>query len=182
MGKAAVMERAHPLDERAFAASGVTITPAPSAFRTNLRCNEKDVAALSKALGLKLPVAPNQSVSKGGRVALWLGPDEWFILDEKVNPATDLDGLTVACSAVDISHRNTGIVVEGLSARDVINAGCPRDLSAQAFPVGACARTVFGKAEVLLYREREDRYRIEVWRSFSDYVFTHLETAGRAGA
>jgi sarcosine oxidase subunit gamma len=61
----------------------------------------------------------------------------------------------------------------------VLNGGCPLDLDPSAFPAGAATRTVFGKAEIVLLREADDRFRVECWRSFSDYVFGLLEAAAR---
>ena len=75
--------------------------------------------------------------------------------------------------------RNTAILVSGKGAEDVLSAGCPQDLSLSAFPAGACSRTVLGKAEVVLFRIAADVFRVEVWRSFSDYVFTLLREAAR---
>ena len=180
MADAQVLDRLHPLSGRVFAGTGVAITLAPGAFRLNLRCGSKEVKAIGNALGLDLPRQSNNSAMAGSRFALWLGPDEWLIVDPKDNPASALSGLDVAHSAVDISHRNTAVLVSGPLAADVINAGCPRDLSAAVFPVGYCARTVLGKVVVVLFHVRDNVYRVEVWRSFSDYLFTHLETAARS--
>jgi sarcosine oxidase subunit gamma len=60
--------------------------------------------------------------------------------------------------------------VSGEDAADVLNAGCPQDLSLAAFPVGAVSRTLFGKAEVVIFRVTEDTFRLECWRSFAEYV------------
>jgi sarcosine oxidase subunit gamma len=62
----------------------------------------------------------------------------------------------------------------------VLTSGCPLDLSAQAFPVGMVARTLFHKAEIVLWR-REEGFHLEVWRSFAPYVAGHL-AAARKGA
>ena len=80
-------------------------------------------------------------------------------------------------SAVDVSHRNCAILVTGRAAVDVLNAGCPLDLSLAAFPVGAATRTVLGKIEIVLMRTGEDAFRVECWRSFADYAFTYLADA-----
>ena len=161
----------------------VSITVAPPASRLSLRARADAVAGLSKALGVKLPVKPATSAEGNGIVALWLGPDEWLLI---AADGTDLAALAgkakVLHSAVDISHRNAALVVEGQGAADIINSGCPRDLSLAAFPVGACSRTVLGKAEIILMRESEQRFRIEAWRSFAQYVFDHLEEAARLDA
>ena len=40
-----------------------------------------------------------------------------------------------------------------------------------------CTRTVFGKAEVMLWRTAADTFRIEVARSFAPYVWARLDDA-----
>ncbi|MEQ8401954.1 MAG: sarcosine oxidase subunit gamma [Roseitalea porphyridii] len=180
MAEAAVIaERAHPLSGRVFAGTGVALTPAPAAFRSSLRCPPGSVAALSAALGVDLPTTPKASATKDSRSALWLGPDEWLVIDEKQDPAGALKSVPAPHALVDISHRNTAILVSGPAAADCINAGCPQDLTEAAFAVGAASRTVFGKAEIVLWRVKPAVYRIEVWRSFSDYVFSYLAEAAR---
>jgi sarcosine oxidase subunit gamma len=85
-------------------------------------------------------------------------------------------------SATDVSHRNVAIIVSGPGAEATISAGCPQDLSLEAFPVGACSRTLFGKAEIVLFRTEDDTFRVECWRSFADFVFGLLaEGAEDAG-
>lgn len=174
-----VIARALPLAGMAHGGANVSIMAAPAANRISLRAGGTAVAALSKALGVTLPKKPKSSASQGARHALWLGPDEWLIIDEKGDPADDCAASKAAHSAVDISHRNTAILVSGPAAADAINAGCPQDLSLEAFPVGACSRTVMGKIEVVLYRTADDAFRVECWRSFSEYAFDFLTDAAR---
>jgi len=178
MAKSAIA-RALPLAGKAHGGANVSITAAPEANRISLRGGETAVAALSKALGVTLPKKPKTSTAKGSRHALWLGPDEWLVFDEKGNPAGDCAKVKAAHSAVDVSHRNTAILVSGPAAVDVISAGCPQDLSLEAFPLDACSRTVMGKIEVVLYRTAEDAFRVECWRSFSEYAFDFLTDAAR---
>ncbi len=175
--------RIHPLAGRAAASAGVSITPAEPATRISLRAPEASRAALSAALGLTLPEKPKASAVTGARQALWLGPDEWLVIDEgEADLMAACAQVNALHSAVDVSHRNTAILVSGRQAEDVLAAGCPQDLSEQAFPVGACSRTVLGKAEIVLYRLAEDAFRVEVWRSFSDYAFGLLAEAARDAA
>lgn len=167
-----VATRTTPLKSALGGSASVRLTPAAPAERISLRAAAGDLQALSGALGLELPMRPKTSVSSGNRTALWLGPDEWLVIDEGQG------GLMTGCatsgvvhSVVDVSHRNTAILVEGAGATATINAGCPLDLSLPAFPVGACTRTLFGKVEIVLLRTSEDAFRVEVWRSFSTYAF-----------
>jgi sarcosine oxidase subunit gamma len=177
-----MLERKSPLAGRHAAEPNVSLTPAPPATRLSLRAPAESLAALSKALGLKLPTRPKTSASAGQRHALWLGPDEWLVIDEaQADLAAPCRPVKALHSAVEISHRNTAILVSGAGAADVLNAGCPQDLRLAAFPVGACSRTVLGKVEIVLYRTAETAFRVEVWRSFSDYAFTFLSQAARSG-
>lgn len=155
--------------------SAARLTPAPHAARASLRARPDAVAALSAALGVDLPTKPKGSATGTGIIAMWLGPDEWLLIGPE---GTDFVALAAKSgtfhSAVDISHRNVGIIVSGPGARMAINSACPHDLTEVSFPVGACTRTVFGKMEIVLYRESEDTYRVECWRSFADYCFGML--------
>jgi sarcosine oxidase, subunit gamma len=161
----------------------VRLTVAPVAGRVSLRAPAESIAVLSSVLGLTLPTAPKTSGRVGGRSALWLGPDEWLVVDEAdTDLSVLLAGAGVLHSAVDVSHRNVGIIVSGPGAEVTLSAGCPQDLSLEAFPVGGCSRTIFGKVEIVLFRTEDDTFRVECWRSFSDYVFGLLaEGAEDAG-
>jgi sarcosine oxidase subunit gamma len=166
-----------------LSARGVRLAALPPAERISLRAPAASIATLSKALGVTLPQAPKTSAAKGARTALWLGPDEWLVIDEGgKDPLADCAGVKALHSAVGISHRNVGISVTGPAAAATLNAGCPQDLSLAAFPVGACSRTILGKVEIVLLRTAEDAFRVECWRSFSDYVFTFLSEAARDAA
>jgi sarcosine oxidase subunit gamma len=190
MAKAAVKTSASAAERRpaqagrSLSAKNVKVEALPPAERVSLRAPEASIAALSKALGLILPKSPKTSAAKAGRTALWLGPDEWFLIDEAGKDLlADCAKVTALHSAVGISHRNVAFAVTGSAAAATINAGCPQDLSLEAFPVGAASRTILGKCEIVLLRTAADAFRVECWRSFSDYVFTFLsEAAGDAAA
>jgi len=109
--------------------------------------------------------------------ALRLGPDEFLLLlPEGEAPVLDV---AEPYSLVDISHRQTGIVLEGPAAADMLNAGCPLDLDERAFPVGMATRTLFMKADIVLWRVAAQKFHIEVWRSFAPYVWSLLEVVGQ---
>ncbi len=168
---------------REFAARNARLATLPPAHRVSLRAPAGSVDALSGALGLPLPRKPKTSASKDTRTALWLGPDEWLVIDDGAkDPLLDCAGVGDLHSAVGVSHRNVAFAVTGAGAANTINAGCPQDLSLEAFPVGACSRTILGKVEIVLLRTAEDGFRVECWRSFSDYVFTFLAEAARDAA
>ena len=173
--------RLHPLRADRQSGRTVSVTPAGDATRISLRARPDAVAKLSRLLGLSLPTRPKSTaVAKDERAALWLGPDEWLLID---GPDSDVAAVLaragVLHSAVDVSHRNVGIIVSGEGADRTISGGCPQDLSLAAFPVGAASRTVLGKIEVIVWRTGEDSFRIECWRSFSEYAYSFLQESAK---
>jgi sarcosine oxidase subunit gamma len=171
-----------PLAGRQGGAASVRLTPAAPASRISLRAPVESVSALSSALRLDLPTRPKTSGHAGSRSALWLGPDEWLVIDDS---GEDLMALVASASALhaatDVSHRNAAIIVSGPGAEVTLAGGCPQELSLDAFPVGACSRTLFGKVEVVILRIDTETFRVECWRSFAPYAFGLLaEAAGDA--
>jgi len=141
--------------------------------------------AAAPAFGLALPEQACRAQAGGERAALWLGPDEQLLLAPvgqnqrlQAELGAALQGL--AHSLVDVSQRQAAIAVSGPRARDMLASGCPLDLDPEAFPVGMCARTVFAKAEVVLWRRSAEEYHLEVARSFSDYVLDWMREVNRS--
>ena len=147
----------------------------PPRTRFSLRVELDAAAAHAAAAGLPISTVPCRAVSAGDWSALWLGPEEQLLIGPEDASAgmkalveKTLHGLEF--SLVDVSHRQGFVEVEGPHAAAMINAGCPLDVDVREFPVGACTRTVFAKAEIVLWRRATDSFQVEVWRSFTPYV------------
>jgi len=147
--------------------------------RFSLRMRGAHVPAFNRETGLALPQGVGKTRETAGARILCLGPDEWLIV-----AAPELkDDMESRCaggrhapySLVDISHRNVAFRIAGAQAARVINIGCPLDLGLKAFPPGKCARTVFERAEIILARDGETQFYIEMWRSFAPYVVSIIE-------
>ena len=116
------------------------------------------------------------------RATLWMGPDEYLLLDlaggdssAGAAATTLFDALEGAMAdvphaLVDISHRQFAIEMTGPHAATILSGACPLDLDLAQFPVGMCTRTVLAKADITLWRTRADAFHLEVWRSFAGYV------------
>ncbi|HUZ65229.1 MAG TPA: sarcosine oxidase subunit gamma family protein [Acetobacteraceae bacterium] len=176
-----------PLDGLRIDHAGTTLAALPPSTRLALH----GAAELAGAVGATFGVMPMheacRAASSGARAALWLGPDEWLLLAEPDAGAGILQALTAALagkphSLVDVSHRQTGIGLEGPEAQAVLNAGCPLDLDPAVFPQGSCTRTVFARAEITLWRTGAESFRIDVLRSFAPYLWQLLEEALREAA
>ena len=153
----------------------VTISLMEEKARYNLRLKDKDVAAIKKVTGLKLPTKIGGSTRGKGIICVKLGPDEWNIISSikekpKLDKSLTKTSKSYICSVTDISHRNVGFEIEGEEAVNLINVGCPLDLSLEEFPVGKVTRTVFESASIMLLRTGERSFHLECWRSFSPYL------------
>jgi len=174
-----MVERSHPLlalSTNSAQCTEVTLSAVPSLTRIVVRAEGSSIETLGDLVGVELPTEACRSNRTHNRAALWLGPDEWLVLADQ---GAEVPAVHPAGSIVDVSHAMTGIVVAGSRAGWAINAFCALDLHRVAFPVGMCSRTVFGKAEIVLWRAATETFRIEVARSFAPYVWACLEEARR---
>jgi heterotetrameric sarcosine oxidase gamma subunit len=152
---------------------------ADPAIRLNIRADTAAAAGIGLAIGVLLGTAPCRAVIVRDRTALWLGPDEWLVLAPESESALAQQALPALGSIVDVSHAFVGLEVCGPRAAWCINAFNALDLDPRAFPVGACTRTLFGKAAIVLWRAAAEQFRIEVARSHAAYVRQCLEEASR---
>lgn len=150
----------------------------------NLRMDPTDAAALAaihRVLRVKIPLTPNTSTVTDTLAAIWLGPDEWLLLAEHLQPAPLLADLQAAlaghfASVVDITAGQTVIRLSGPSTLDVLARGCALDLHPSVFPPGACAQTLLARAQALLIAvDATPTIDIIVRRSFAPYVAAWLQ-------
>ncbi len=164
--------------------NAVVLAPLPPAARFVLRARPAAQAAVALPFGVALPTLACRAATAGPRAALWLGPDEFLLLApeaEATSLAAALESATAGLphSLVDVSHRQSGLTVAGPHAADALNTGCPLDLDIETCPIGMCTRTVFGKAQITLWRTGAEAFRVEAQRSFLPYVCGFFVEAAR---
>jgi sarcosine oxidase, subunit gamma len=155
----------------------------PPALRFVLYADAGARVAASTAWGVRFAEEYCRAVVGDGRATLWLGPDEYLLLGRADGSAADIAASEAAATQeleralgalphalVNISNRQFGLEISGPHAATILNGACPLDLDLSEFPVGMCTRTVLAKADIVLWRTREDAFHLEVWRSFSGYV------------
>jgi sarcosine oxidase subunit gamma len=148
----------------------------PPAVRFILHGDARARAAAAPVWGVAFAEAACRAVVQKTRATLWLGPDEYLLLAADIeSDVATADALERALgdlphALVSISHRQFALEVSGPHAATILSGGCPLDLDLAEFPVGMCTRTVLAKADIVLWRTREDAFHLEVWRSFSGYV------------
>jgi sarcosine oxidase subunit gamma len=123
-----------------------------------------------------LPPEPNTWVGWIGRDVLWLGPDEWLLLDgtEANQPGELVAELTTLLSGthhsvVDVSANRTVLELTGDDRHELLSMGCGLDLHPRSWRDGMCAQTLVARVPVIL-QERSDATRMFVRPSYADYL------------
>ena len=183
MAEAIVLQRA-PRPALPALGAGLALEFAAPAARFVFRGDAAAARTAGEAFGVALPTIPLRATQATQRVAIWLGPDEWFLIGDGEAPEpiaaaieAALDGVPHAL--VDVSHRQVGLAATGADAARVLSAGCPLDLRLKSFPVGFATRTLFDKADIVLWRRAETAFRVEVNRSFSPWLAEAMIEASR---
>jgi sarcosine oxidase subunit gamma len=179
--------------------AGVAMTERPHRGVVNLRLdpgNAEVMAAIEAGFGFALPTTANDTAGIADTIALWLGPDEWWLvvpgpepeagpeLAEKLRAALGGHAATVT----EVGESRTCIRVSGPRARALLQKGCPLDLHSRAFRAGACAQSILAKAGVTLHLFADESaaqagaegpvFDIYVPRSYAEYLWAWLEDAG----
>jgi sarcosine oxidase, subunit gamma len=179
------MNEHHPLLGSQFAiqrSPSLAIRALPDSARFNLRIDPAELERASQAFGFPLPAKIGGAVVSNGKIAICLGPDEWHLIapsdiKENVENAFAAFYGAVPHSLVDISHREIGIEIDGADAALALSSTIAFDI--EKMPVNTGCRTILDKAQIILLREAERRFRIEVWTSFATHVWGLLTSASR---
>jgi sarcosine oxidase subunit gamma len=149
--------------------------------RFSLRVRPQALARAGKAFGCAMPGQIGGLASSGDRLALCLGPDEWFLIAPTAAAdavrdrfATVMEG---SFSLVEVSHREVGVEVRGTAATLALSSVCALDL--HSMPSGSATRTILDKVPAVLIKHGPDHYRIEVWQSFASHLWTMLAAVSR---
>ena len=150
----------------------------PPAARWVLHGDAQARARAAPVWGVGFSETACRATRSGARATLWLGPDEYLLLDLAAREESSLATAAALEEAlrdtphalVDVSHRQFALEVSGPLAEVILRGACPLDLDISQFPIGMCTRTLLAKADITLWRIREDAFHLEVWRSFAGYV------------
>jgi sarcosine oxidase, subunit gamma len=122
---------------------------------------------VEELLGSRLPTEPN-TVGNG---VLWLGPDEWLIVDRDLTETQLQEVLAGEGAAVELSANRLAIHLSGPGARDVLASCCPLDLHPRVFGAGDCTQTlVAGVAVIIEQLSDQPSFRLLVRPSFAAHV------------
>jgi sarcosine oxidase subunit gamma len=157
---------------------GSSLRPLPAANRWVFQGGEDARAAAARSWPPGFSSQSCRASTDGRSASLWMGPDEFLLISpDQISLAESLGG--IPHSLVDVSHRQLGFELVGPNCAALLSGGCPLDLDLKAFPVRMCTRTVFAKADIVLWRKADDVFQVEVWRSFYEYTTQLLAELAR---
>jgi len=165
-----------------FSTSAATVTPLPTGGRLSLRVASRHMAAFVAATGIQLPARIGQRISDEGIDILCLGPDEWQIRATSEVAATLVRTCAAAYhnaphSLVDITYREVAFRIQGPQSADLLMMGMVRNVA--DIVAGTGRRINFDGVTIVLRRDGETDFTLEIWNSFVPHVLHLLETGCR---
>lgn len=166
--------------------SMVEIALLPDATMITVRCSAEALRQMGEPAGLAFPHKANRFSTTGATRILWIGPDDWLVIEEATDGRALLAALeeafaTTQSAVVETSGNRVRLRIAGPDARELMARACSLDLDLPHFAPGYCAGTMMARAQVFLMQpDSGPSYEILVRRSFAGYLQDWLLTAARA--
>jgi len=138
--------------------------------------------ACEAALGVRPPTVPNTVATRGERAVLWLGPDEWLVVDPAASEGELVARLRAALAGIhsavlDVSASRKTIVLGGEDVEALLAKAATLDFSLQGFPLGTCAQTNIARTQGIIERRGVHEFRLFVRASFAPYLQAWFDDA-----
>jgi sarcosine oxidase subunit gamma len=136
-------------------------------------------AAEIAAQRLSLPRAPGSS-QLDGRLALWLGPDQWLLVAERQSAAELIESCTGALTGVlhllvNVSAALSCVRFSGARSRQLLAMGSGLDWSWDVLSPGHATRTRLARIPAIVHIADADRIDVYIDRSHREYFGRWLE-------
>ena len=159
----------------------------PFMTKINLRGNPNDkkfLSSINEVLNTILPTRPNTYKKIDSLKIIWLGPDEWLVIDEKGKDKENLFSKlensfgSQDVSVTDVSENRTVIRITGAKLFILLAKFLTLNLDNSLNSSSSVAQTLFIKVPILLMRHHEHDIepKIDIFtnRSHANYVYKML--------
>ena len=135
-------------------------------------------AAVQGVLGVALPRQPSTFVTSAHSIALWISPDEWWLLLPREQRDATLAALRSATAGLfaqvlDNSGSLACLHLAGPQHVTLLRHLSPYDFESLA--IGGCVSTVFPRAGVTVLRGDDSGVLLLFRRSFADWIWRLVE-------
>jgi sarcosine oxidase subunit gamma len=158
--------------------------PLTRSYNVRVAPESAGAAALEAALGTPLPTVSRWSATESEGTILWLGPDEWLVLDPGNTPTMESTLRTAVQPhggvVVEQSGQRISIIVTG-DAPGLLAKGTAVDLHPSVFTFGSVRQTHLGQTIVVFLARSHDSTEIEILvrTSFARYLGDWILDAAR---
>src|ERR1700712_1138730 len=130
-------------------AATARVLPLQRAYKVRTDPEGEGATALATALGTSLPTSSRWQATNLDGTVLWLGPDEWLIIDPTNSDTLEATlrnaVLETGGSVVEQSGQRVSILVGG-DASGLLAKGTALDLHPAIFSLGSAVQTFLGQA------------------------------------
>ena len=163
---------------------GIKIQELPYVNKINLRLDPNNnvyMSSCGKILGAVLPTKPNTYVQNEKVKIIWLGPDEWMVINDQENELfiklkNELGD--IEASVTNISENRTIIRLSGKKIITLLSKFLVLDLEKNLGTQSSCAQTLFVKVPILLVRNDDNNQApvIDLFtnKSHANYIYNLL--------
>ena len=151
-----------------------------------IRGKTKDfITTIGKNLNMILPTKANTSTSAEDLTALWLSPDEWMLVSNKLlseenNSYEVEDNLINNISKVnlgavtDVSDQFVMINIRGSKVFDLFATGSPFNFNEFKNKKGSVVQTILSHIDVIIHLTEINEVNLMVRRSFSEHLYSWI--------
>ena len=143
------------------------------------------ITSIGKNLNMILPTEANTSTSGEALTALWLSPDEWMLVSNKVvskdtNTYEVEDNLINNISKVnlgavtDVSDQFVMINIKGSKVFDLFATGSPFNFNEFKNKKGSVVQTILSHIDVIIHLNEINEVNLLVRRSFSEHLYSWI--------
>ena len=161
--------------------NGILIQELPFIEKINLRFdpnNKEYISLCGKILDIILPTQPNTYSKNRDIKALWLGPDEWLVVNENENylfPELENKFNNFDIGITDVSENRTIIRIKGEKIYKLLSKFVTLDLDKNLSNESNCAQTLFVKIQTLIVRNNNvneiPEIDLFINRSHAEYIY-----------
>ena len=157
--------------------------------KLNLRGKSRDfLTTIGKNINMILPIEANTSSFNNSYTSMWLSPDEWMIVSNKVankeNNNYEIEELlfdkiskTKLGAVTDVSDQFVMLELKGKKIFDLLSRGCPFDFNTFKTKKGAVAQTLLLQVDVIIHHKEINTVNLMVRRSFSEHLMSWIDDA-----
>ena len=149
-------------------------------FLIRASSDEETCDYAKEILNQSLPLICN-TFNSGNHEIYWLRPNEWLVATkENIKSISSKIDQNIDIHIIDQSGGFAQMRLDGENSRDILEKGCPLDVSSGVFSAGMCAQTNLAKSNIILAQlDDSPSYNIIVRRSFADYMAEWILNAGK---